>query len=221
MKLLREIAADCMDAYNQDYADDNETFFDQPYFERQCADAYSSLVDNQYQVVYAALRADNRHRTEFVTLDPLMLTQENVEIKKDGESGYWKAELKGKIFSFKYDQSSCGLQAIYAAQRGKCTLVRSKQEQAYLDEFMPNNDTVYYWPWNGGVRLDKGFCTQLIVTYVAQPTPDLPVQDGLAWDIKKNVLDLMFNAKRGGQPSDPTNDSSSVISNEEVSKEAK
>ena len=222
MKLLEEIAADCMDAYNQEYVDDNETFFDQQYFERACADAYSDLMDNQYQNIYAALRADNKHRTSFVELDPIICTSEKVSLEKDGDTGYWKAVLKGRIISFKYDQSSCGVQSVSPEKRGACILVRSKQVMDFLDSFMPPSKVVNYWPISDNeIRFDSGCCKDVFINFVSSPHPKLKVQDGLAHTIKTNVLNLMFGARKGGQPSDPSNDSSKVISNEELSKEIK
>lgn len=221
MRLLEEIAADCMDAYNQEFVDDNETFFNQQYFESLCMDAYGDLVDKSYQTAYAALRADNKHRTTYVELDPTMLSKENVDVEREEGTGYWHSKLKGKVFSFQYDQSSCGLQTIIPQKRGECVLVRDKQNQEFLDNFMPESTVVSYWPWDDGVRYDKGCCKKVTILYVAAPHPKLPVQDGMALTIRKNVLELMFNAKRGGQPSDPSNDSSKVISNEELSKVVK
>lgn len=222
MKLLEEIAADCMDAYNQEFVDDNETFFNQQYFESACADAYSDLMDNQYQTIYAALRADNRHRTSFVEIDPIVCTSEKITVEKDEETGYWKATLTGRVISFRYDQSSCGVQQIYPTKRGECVLVRSKQMMDFLDNFMPPSKVVHYWPvTDNEVRFDSGCCKEVVINYVSSPHPKLKIQDGLAHTIKTNVLALMFNAKRGGQPVDPTNDSSKIITNEELTKDVK
>lgn len=222
MKLIENIAADCMDAYNQEFFDDNEHFFDQEYFERQCEDAYASRIDKAYQTAYATLRSDNKHRTTYVELDTTMLSTEDIKIEKEEkDTGYWFAKLKGKIFSFQYDQSSCGLQHIMPKKRGECVLVRAKQNQDFLDEFMPPSKIVNYWPWKDGIRFDGGCCKDVTVMFVAAPHPKLPVQDGLAFDIKQDVLNMMFSAKRGGQPSDPSNDSSKVISDKDLSKEVK
>jgi len=219
MKDVRILAQDIMDAYYQDYKEDNEDFFDLDYFVRAIGDSHASILREEYIEQYKMLRQENRHLTDMVTFSTDWLKDEILELKKSDETGYFHAKITGKVFQFPYDQSNCGYQVVAPVKRDGCTLKRTTISEVSLDKFMPENTIVFWYVIAKGVlAFDKDCCKKVRVYYVDADALDIP--DGLADRIKDTILARMFGAKSGRGVINVTNDSNpNAIAQSEINKE--
>lgn len=206
MKNVRVLAQDIMDAYYQNFKEGNEDFFDHDYFIRQCHDTHASILRDEYIAQYRMLRMEMRHMRDMVEFSFDWLKHEDVELKKNEVTGYYHAEIKGKVFQFPFDQSNVGYQMVTPVKRGDCDLIRTTQHQNHLDKFLPET-TVVFWHaiMKNTLAFDKDCCKNVRVHYVDSDAMDIP--DGLANTIMDVVLNRMFGARNGRGVVDVTNDS--------------
>lgn len=207
MKQLKVLAADIKDLYYQEHPDTDEAFFDQDFFNRQVKDAYAKLLQDCWDSSYALLRADGRHKVEMVSFDSQWLIKEKVDIKKGA------ATLKHKPVTFKYDQSNCGVQDIL----GKCNFIRIKYDEQHKFKHITQTKEVFWWVEPDAEISFHGTCNEEATVYYIPSGDDssVSIADGAADDIKRVVLALMFEAKKGGYPIDEINDTSKTIKNQQ------
>ncbi len=207
MKALNILAADIKDLYYQDFTDSNEGFFDQEFFERQVQDAYAAILQDVFDKTYGLLRGEGNHKINMVSFDSQWLLREEIEIREG------RAELKFVPMSFRYDQSECGIQDVI----GSCNFIRIKYDEQHKFNHIVSSNEVFWWTERGeNTELYfKGTCKEKAKVYYIPTGTNAPIADSAADDIKKAVLALLWEAKRGGYPPDEINDSSKTIKKEQ------
>lgn len=210
MRELKVLAQDIMDAYYQDFTDDNEAFFALDYFMRAAQDSLAALRDEEYIERYKLLRQQNLHLTTLITFDQDWLNAERLTIKEDKESGYFVAEMKGKVASFIFDESMVGLQMVRPVKRGECRLVRSSVSQINMDHHLPKTEITFWWPGpDNKIYFDKDCCKEVWVDFVPSLDDNMKIGEGKAEAIKRRVLAFMLEAKNG-TITNTTNDSNPI-----------
>lgn len=209
MRKLDSLAADIMDLYYQDFPDADESFFTREFFERMVLDGYASLLQSVYNRSYELLRADNKHKTSMVVFDSELLTKEEVEVKEG------KVTLKHRVMSFLYDQSGCAIQDV----QGDCDFIRIRYFEKHKLKLIENGSEVFWWaePSLETTELNFSKSTNAKANIYYLPSGDNTVQvgDSAADDIKRNVLALLWEAKKGGYPPDEINDGSKTVKQEQ------
>jgi hypothetical protein len=203
------LAGDILLLAHQGLPDEQETVFTIEYFQRAVADAWAGILRQQYLDAYKQLRSDGDLYASFVQFDQQWLKGEQVEVSKDEESGLWKAELKGKVLTFPFDRSSIGFQDVRSTKFGACNLVRAKPSIYWKLKHQPETNVTYWWPEQGSIFLTKECCKNLQIFYVPELDEEFDIDRGAAEQIKQQVLNVYFSAKKSTVP-DLTNNSNPI-----------
>lgn len=200
------LAGDILLLAHQGLPDEQETDFDLDFFKRQVGDAYAGILRQQYLDSYKMLRQEGGNFVEIVQFDQQWLKTEVVQVKKDEKSGLFTASLTAKIFTFPFDQSSTGIQQVRSVRFDQCDLVRTRPSFVWKKKYLPTTKNVFWWPEQDILYLTSDCCKELQVLYVPSMDEDIELQQGVADQIKEQVLKLFFAARQGNFP-DNTNDS--------------
>jgi hypothetical protein len=218
MKQIDILAQDIMDLYYGDFKEENEDFFDIDFFIRQVEDTHAFILREEYKQMYAMLRADNRHKVDMVSIPDRWLVRGSLEVKSDKDAPAYVA-LKNEIFSFPYDQTSCGVQDVIPLE--DCTLIRSSYSDVWKEKFTGKIGRWFIIPDNEGVKIGfKNYTGKVEVLYVPVAGAKTFIDEGLADQIKDIILNRMFKAKSGEGVIDKTNDSNpNAIPETEINKQ--
>jgi len=206
MSNIRELAADIMDLYYKDFADSNDNrFFDLDYFIRHTQDSYVSILQSEFLNMYSELKKESLDKVQNVTFSEQFLYKETVKIKNN------QIELSYPIMGFRYDRSASGVQDI----QSKCAqFIKIRYDQLWHFRHIASYNHIYYWvtPEKNETRtihlFKKCGCDEADVYYIPMPKEDMKINKSFADDIKKHVLQLMWQSTKEGIEIEEVNDSS-------------
>lgn len=177
-KQLKYVAQECMDLFYNTYKADVE-FFDLNDFINHVGNTISDFYQKYYELSYKSLMQEGK--TEVVTFDPGMLSEQILEVKD--KDGILFAQLLQPVMSFMYDQSSTGIQDVIIIEPiSDCQVERSSTGSKWQLKYMPVTNKIWFCPDIDKISfVNKGVgnIKRVRVLYIPSMYPEALIADGI------------------------------------------
>lgn len=187
-----------MDRYFNQYKASSE-FLDIQDFIDGCGYAWGSVVQQMYLALYAELK--NEKTDSLVSFDPLILSEQVLEVKKEG--GNMFAKFTDTPMSFGYSDQSVGVQLVTIVEPSNSfgeEVDRYSQQSAWQMKYMPFVNKIFFMPTKDGIKLiKKGFCnvSKVAVSYVPSVLSEgYEVPDGMVDAIIEECISIIQKAQK-------------------------
>ena len=177
--LLKFVAQQAEDLYNQSFRTDTTTFFLLEDFIFYVGNTISQMYDALYQRQYNENRADKKD--ELVSFDSTVLSEQILEV--ENKDGRLFAKYKQPVMSFAYDNNTIGVQDIYPIKpQGNYQFERTTSSGMWQLEYVPYVDKIFFYGNSEGIVFKiKGACNikTIAVHYVPSMYPEAIIPDGM------------------------------------------
>lgn len=198
MAKLKEIAADVMDSYYQDFKPDEE-FLGLEHFTELCANAYAKLLSD----AFTAARQMNKllDGSSIVELGSDWLQIEQLEVKKTPGNSYWEITLPSRPFYFPFDIMCSGIQNVLSPDGIEVNRIAA--QDVWGIKLMPVTGVALYAIVGQQIRFYKwehGKGKKLEVMYAPAASgdnPDMLINDTLVLPVKTTALQFALAVKDG------------------------
>ena len=197
---LIEVATRAEDLFYQDYAP-RDRFFDIGDFMFHAAVIYSSMLNEQFQV----LRATNKRDEGWSNIEnsSAWLIEEICEVQYGEEPKKYFIKTKRDIFSFNFDGTGNSLQGLCGVNDSKNRFRKISLNERRFYDVIPATSVVFYYLNNGNEIIFKGNIKKgekIVLQYI--PVVDgkdenCLLSDNIVGDVINKTLTLMFGAKNG------------------------
>lgn len=191
------VAQYAMDRYYGEYKASSQ-FLDIDDFISGCGFAFGTVMQKMYQLQYAELRADQND--SIVSFDPLILNEQILEVKKEGNS--YTAKFTDDIMSFGFSDQSVGVQQVTVVEPSNSfgeELERFSKQASWQMKYVPFVNKLFFMPSKEGITIiKKGFCnvSKVAVSYVpSSVNKDYVVPDGMVDEIISECITIIREAK--------------------------
>lgn len=193
------VAQTAMDRYYRDYKASVQ-FLDLEDFKTACGFAYGTVLQKLYQIQYQELKSEKTDG--LVSFDPMILNEQILEVKKDGEKRI--AKFTSPIMSFGFSDQSVGIQNVTVVEPSNSfgeEIERFSQQAAWQMKYVPFVNKLFFMPTKEGVVIvKKGYCnvSKVAVSYVPATTgSDYEIPEGFIDEIIVECISIIQN---GGLP---------------------
>lgn len=198
MAKLIDVATLAEDLYYQDYAE-RDKFFDIDDFKYHCAAAYSTMLDDEFQIVRKENKAEYAVSNVEIS-SGWLVSQEVPAATYDEEKKEWYAKTDNNIFTFKFDAFGNGLNGVRPCGR-KCNLKKISNQEIRFEDIIPVTPDIYYHlQGKNRIVFSKNPNVPLTLFYIPEVIGNdnnCVLSDAMVKPVIMATLQLMFGAKQG------------------------